>query len=565
MNLNQFESYVDPKVLLRGQDYYRNGHVEELSEFKRNVYVALVIGTEEYSVMVKLDKNQNIVDSQCDCPYDFDDLCKHKVAVFLAIHDLLQEAKSNSKSNQTSLKVPLESLDTLLGKRSKEQLMELLLALAKEDSNVNQYLLIELTEDSEMQLRLAKECIRDSIRMNKDRNGFIDYNHARVAVEGALQVNSKAKQQYQRNNPVLAVQICLLVIDEMVRMISYCDDSDGSVGMAIEEAFMMIEGIVTDHNSQKDSDKIFQHLLREGKKTMYEGWSEWRFNLWRFAAHVATKPKQRERLEAELVAYTKEDQDDWMDQFNNMEALKIQSILIERFDGPEASMKFILDRKDMPEFRRMLLRRYTDEKQYEQAIDLALDGELHDTKNHIYVREWQEFRLNLYRITENPKKFKELAEILILDGNFALYLELKKRNEKKWEEYYPQLLVKLEAAKKQDSSLYASILVEEKRFGQLLEYVKRNVRSIENYAKWLVKDYSEDVYRIYQFYIRQVAKGATTRREYQGVATIIRNLVNHGGKKEAKAIIDELYSTYPRRAALLDELSKIRKINSEMH
>ena len=95
MNLNHFENYVDPKVLLRGQDYYRNGHVEELYEMKENVYVAVVFGTEEYSVVVELDKNQNIVDSQCDCPYDFDDLCKHKVAVFLAIRDLLHGAKTN--------------------------------------------------------------------------------------------------------------------------------------------------------------------------------------------------------------------------------------------------------------------------------------------------------------------------------------------------------------------------------------------------------------------------------------------------------------------------------------
>lgn len=161
---------------------------------------------------------------------------------------------------------------------------------------------------------------------------------------------------------------------------------------------------------------------------------------------------------------------------------------------------------------------------------------------------------------ENSEKFKELAEILILDGNFALYLELKERIEgKKWEEYYPELLAKLEAAKKRDSSLYASILVEEKRFDQLLEYVKRDFRSIELYAKWLVKDYSEDVYRIYQFYIRQIAERSSTRREYQGVAKIIHNLIYHGGKKEAKAILEELKSMYPRKAALLDELSKIRK------
>jgi len=566
MNLNHFESYVDPKVLLRGKDYFRNGHVEEIIEIKENVFVAIVIGTEEYSVVVELDKNQNIVDSQCDCPYDFDEFCKHKVAVFLAIRDLLHESKVNGKRNETSSNIPLESLDTLLKKQSKEQLAELLLTLAKEDTSVNQYLLSQLTEDQETLLRLAKECIRDAIRRNKDRDGFVYYSHARDAVEGAFQVISEANQHYIQNKHVLAIQFCILAIDEMVKMISYCDDSDGSVGTAIYEAFALIEEIVKDPITQKDRNEIFKHLLREGKKPLYEGWSDWRFNLWRCAATVASKPKQREQLEAELNAFRSETEDEWMDRYHDVEILKVQSILIERFDGLDASMKFNLDHKDMPEFRRILLKRYADEKNYEQAIELALDGESHDSKNHIYVKEWKEFRLNMYRITKNSQAFKELAETLILDGNIDLYLELKGMYEaEKWEAFYPKLLTKLVSDKKQDSNLYASILIEEEKFDQLLEYVKRDVRSVETYAKWLLMDYAEDVYRIYQSLIRQVAKESSTRREYQGIATLIRNLIKHGGKKEGEGIIEELTTTYPRKVALLDELPKLKKANSKIH
>jgi uncharacterized Zn finger protein len=86
MNLKNFESEVENKIVGRGLSYYKSGDVKKLEKVSANEFSAVVFGTEKYSVYVKLN-GETIVEHECDCPYDFGDVCKHKVAVFYAIRN----------------------------------------------------------------------------------------------------------------------------------------------------------------------------------------------------------------------------------------------------------------------------------------------------------------------------------------------------------------------------------------------------------------------------------------------------------------------------------------------
>lgn len=87
MNLNNFESYIDKKILARGYDYFENDCVSSIEEIDDN-YKAEVEGTDLYTVEVELDDKANIIDTQCDYPYDMGEYCKHQVAVFLTLRDM---------------------------------------------------------------------------------------------------------------------------------------------------------------------------------------------------------------------------------------------------------------------------------------------------------------------------------------------------------------------------------------------------------------------------------------------------------------------------------------------
>ena len=114
MNLNNFENYIEKKILSRGYDYYENNYVTSVEETEENVFEAEVEGTELYTVEVELDDQANIIDTFCDCPYDMDDYCKHQVAAFLAVRDIKNnlskgnnQISQNSRDSESVLKSPV--------------------------------------------------------------------------------------------------------------------------------------------------------------------------------------------------------------------------------------------------------------------------------------------------------------------------------------------------------------------------------------------------------------------------------------------------------------------------
>ncbi len=135
MTLKDFEGNIENKIVGRGLDYYKNGDVKRLEKVSENEFSAIVFGTEKYSVYIKLN-GQAIVEHECDCPYDYGDVCKHKVAVFYAIRS------GNFSDTGNKLNSLLENLhDSVLRKFVSN--------LLKKDRNFRQEFLREFDEDFE--------------------------------------------------------------------------------------------------------------------------------------------------------------------------------------------------------------------------------------------------------------------------------------------------------------------------------------------------------------------------------------------------------------------------------
>jgi hypothetical protein len=74
---------ANAKSFSRGEEYY--DEVADLTKIG-NVFSAVVYGSEEYEVTIT-DFLTSDPSANCDCPYDFDGVCKHIVAVGLNIID----------------------------------------------------------------------------------------------------------------------------------------------------------------------------------------------------------------------------------------------------------------------------------------------------------------------------------------------------------------------------------------------------------------------------------------------------------------------------------------------
>ncbi|MDR3293955.1 MAG: SWIM zinc finger family protein, partial [Clostridiales bacterium] len=132
MKIIEFEKLIEDKIVQRGRDYYKKGAVKnlELADEIAGVssFCADVEGSEIYEVTAELSDEGEIISSECTCPYDMGEFCKHEVAVFYALSDQFSLAKDLKKPKKKS-KAKLE-ISELLAEADKETLAEILLEYA---------------------------------------------------------------------------------------------------------------------------------------------------------------------------------------------------------------------------------------------------------------------------------------------------------------------------------------------------------------------------------------------------------------------------------------------------
>ena len=150
---------TDEKILERGTIYYSDGHVRGLKETAEGRFKAGVSGSggESYCVMVKTGKNGGVLDYSCDCPYDYGDVCKHLVAVFLAIKGGYSEGTGKEAAADIDIK-------KIISEAEREKLTGFLLKKAEDDRDFRSELMRSLGEiRDEEELSRIKENIREAL------------------------------------------------------------------------------------------------------------------------------------------------------------------------------------------------------------------------------------------------------------------------------------------------------------------------------------------------------------------------------------------------------------------
>jgi len=89
-------------------------------------------------------------------------------------------------------------------------------------------------------------------------------------------------------------------------------------------------------------------------------------------------------------------------------------------------------------------------------------------------------------------------------------------------------------------NIYLKLIVEENDLDEIMDFVRENPRSIEEYAGMLENKFKDEVIEIYKKYIKAAASSSSNRRAYQGVCGIIKRYKKVAGKKKQEEMINEL-------------------------
>lgn len=551
VKLVNFEQSIDNRILKRGLDCFEHGHVVSLETKDNKKYKARVEGSEVYRIEISLDINDKVVESYCDCPYNLGEFCKHEAAVLFAL--------KNEKTLGEPAVLVVNDLTQILAEQNKDVLVRILLEISDDYPDIEKRLLFKFA-NNEDEITASKKLIREYIN-NAKRNGFIDWRHVDSALQGAEMTLKKAHEKIELGDSETAVLLALEVLSPVVKMIQYCDDSNGGVSFIMNRAISSIEQAVTtdlEYLDEKKQKKLFEVILKEALKKQYDGWSDWRFALLNVCTIFSHKKDLRNKLEKQLEMLAQKAGTSWSEEYEKTQVKLLQYKIIEKCDGASAAEKFIYENIKISEFREKAITWALENGNYEKVLELSISGEEVDKSYRGLVHKWKEYRYQAYEGLGDVENQRKLAYEFLFSNEYSYYAKLKELyKQDEWNEVLGRIIDTFEKERYR-SAVYIEILKEENLTKKIIEYCKKHKSLIMDLYPYLMESHLEEANDLFIKYIELSAEETSDRRGYRNVCKLIKTYKKAFGTIHSHKLIGELKQKYQKRPAFIDELGKIR-------
>ncbi|MCC8072728.1 MAG: hypothetical protein LIO62_01180 [Clostridiales bacterium] len=229
--------------------------------------------------------------------------------------------------------------------------------------------------------------------------------------------------------------------------------------------------------------------------------------------------------------------------------------LLKQSENQNEADEFLFSYIDCDGVREYIVKKYTEEKNYDKAERLCLDKLKEKDSSYI----WNDLLSEIYEKSRQFEKQLDIELNELLTGRAKKYDKVKILMQKLglWGNEYNSLLLKL--SNKLSPHAFGKILESEGEYEKLFDLVKKNRYLLDGYFKIIVRKFPKETYIMYSDYIIENAKTAYSRNQYAVLCKKIGDLYNYGGKTEAMQTADFLKREYPRKSALCDEIDKISK------
>jgi len=556
--LNEFEQIIDEIILKRGLSYFKNGYVTELSEISNGEYEASVLGTEEYTVNLKV-KNNIIVEHNCDCPYDMGPICKHIVAsIFYLKQDELNLNQQNIPLvKKKKRKTASQQLTKVLDKVSLQDLKEFIKEQSKMDRQFRNLFLSNFAHLNESQSKeFYQNQIKSVINSATDRHGFIGWHEMKYLEQGIDPIITIAEKQLESRNYLNVIYICTALMEEMTEAIQFSDDSNGSIGGIIDSSYEMLYDIASKNISDDIKTELFNYCITAFEKRLFDGW-DWHIGILNIAYEITDNENEADIIIKCLDTVNGE--------YERERAQLFKLDIISKYKDKKEVQKFIDRHITNSSIRNAEIEKFIKNKDFEKAIKLCKDGIEYDKKDKPgLVKNWYNWLLKIAQSQNNKSKIIEYSRFLFID-NFHpeqdYYQLLKQEIEpNKWKDFLEEIIKEItpKGGWKYDG-LVRKIYINEKWWDRLFFLLKENtsLENIENNEKYLSKDYSQELIQLYSDRLVKYVERFMGRNHYQTACRYLRRMKKLGGNEKVNELIEYFIKTYSKRKALLDELSRV--------
>lgn len=525
MNLNDFNEYVSKKILDRGYDYYINENIIDVESEGGAEYSLEIEGNmENYRVSIALDEEKNIIKSDCTCPYDFGDICKHEVASYYYLKEEIGNLKNRSE----------DKLIQTLRELKKEELINIIDELTKGDKLIRKKLTIVYGKN--IGLIEYKTIIEKVFKKYTYSYGEIKYGKEyKLFSEIEEVLNNLMKEK----NSIVSIEGTVLVL-ERLNFINIYDDYEeekNNIEFFIRDIWR--EKIKKDTSREK-REKLFNKFLELMKSVNEKIRIELMYGIIDFAERKEFKEKIIEILED-------------LKEKESIEVIRnLELNLIDILGEDERRKEFLEKNLECDWLREMYIQECFRNKEYKKILEIAYKFEK-IYEDNIYEREkLKEIRYRVYKELDLKKEQNDLALELFLNNKFEYYKELKELNKENFKGFYEMLKEKI-----RNEYTFTKLIEFEKDTKEILKIVEKDKYMILKYIDWIKDDYLEESKKIYCSYILEKAKYINKRNQYNDLC---KNLKRYGeifSNKDKEEIKLKLKEEYKKKRAFIEELNEI--------
>lgn len=452
-----------------------------------------------------------------------------------------------------------KKLQSLLNALSKEELISIISELAIYDKELESRLLLTYGKSNKQQKLLEyKRLIKAVVKSYKGREGFIPY-HLTYNFSNelyALLIDVKLIQDIK-----VSTEVALLLLKEGVNALQYTDDSNGAIGMLIDDIMVYFHELSNNLKNEDTSsrDYMFKRLISVGESEIFVGFEEFRIAILEICLEFAQVDMYRKdiltTIENQVSLQTV-----GLESYYYIEMLhKLRFKLILDYGTKVEAEQYVQNHIHFTFFRSYALQMSLMNKDYNNVIKLAESGEQLDHNKAGLLKKWKMARYEGYKGLAMLEEQNKLAKDLLMDGEYMYYAELESLGYEDKDTLYTNVISELKHRKGWVArEIYLRLISDKNDIGEMMQYVRNFPSAIESYAERLWDNYPNELEEIYTAHIYNTANVASNRKQYKEVCNKLKRFRSIAGKESQAIIISQLKSTYKKRPAFLDELAEIK-------
>lgn len=563
--LDRLEEVIDARILERGQDYFDSGAVDEPEELEPGLYEAIVEGSDDYTVRVRL-KGNSVTEHHCDCPYDLGPVCKHVVALLLDLRDnvFMRPAMAEGKK-ATKKPTVAQQVDSALSAVPHNELASFVRERCMADAAFRQQFFITCapqTVGGDRKDHLKQ--IRSGLRAVAGRGGYFGWNETFAAAAVLHDMLGQADSLIKKGHAPRALPMIDAVIEGGAEAMENADDSNGDIGGAITSAMELLANL-----AEATPDEPFRRELLAGIQRMLADEAvsncDWNGLLEPAAAALVRTGAEAAPLMASLKRSAAK-------QYFGSAARNALLDLARRFQGEAAADALEDSFMVHTDVRQRVIEAAIKAKDWPRARQLAEAGRqvMHDGRPATHAHYWTPYLLRIAQLTKDTPEVVRLARVLVVDNDNNAMEHYKLLREHvpagEWKSFVYKLLGDLrKSARGYNHALIASICAAEERWGEVMALASDEGANpfmyhsmLDEYEQELAQHYPEEVATMLAERAEAHASRPNPKRDdYVQATKLLRRIQKLGDRQLVDALATDWRARLARRKGLMEELGKL--------